>query len=161
MTLVYSFEPIKDEQAQEIAAWRYETPYDFYDVARDPEDLEELLAPERRRTYYAAVSDGEELAGFFCFGSEVQVPGGDYADDGTIDIGLGLRPDLVGKRLGLGFVLAGLEFTEDRFGASKFRLTVATFNECAIRVYERAGFRRKETFDSNKGDSFLITVREG
>ena len=161
MTLVYSFEPIKDEQAQEIAAWRYETPYDFYDVASDPEDLEELLAPERRRNYYAAVSDGGELAGFFCFGSEAQVPGGDYADDGTIDIGLGLRPDLVGKRLGLGFVLAGLEFAEERFAPSGFRLTVATFNERAIRVYERAGFRRKETFDSNKGDSFLITVRKG
>ena len=72
-----------------------------------------------------------------------------------------MTPDLVGKRLGLGFVLAGLEFTEDRFGASKFRLTVATFNERAIRVYERAGFWRAETFSSDKGDSFLVMVREG
>ena len=72
-----------------------------------------------------------------------------------------MTPDLVGKRLGLGFVLAGLEFAEERFAPSGFRLTVATFNERAIRVYERAGFRRKETFSSDKGDSFLVMVREG
>lgn len=137
MILVYSFEQMSDEQAQELAAWRYDPPYDFYDMPSDPEDLEELLALERRRNYYAAVSGGE-----------------DYADDSAIDVGLGLRPDLAAKGLGLGFVLAGLEFAEDRFDPSGFRLSVATFNE-------RAGFWSTGTFASNKGDRFLIMVREG
>lgn len=88
MILVYSFEQMNDEQAQEIAAWRYEPPYDFYDMPGDPEDLKKLLDPERRRNYYAAVSDGE-LTGVFCFGSEAQVPGGDYADDSAIDMAQG------------------------------------------------------------------------
>lgn len=89
MILVYSFEQMNDEQAQEIAAWRYEPPYDFYDMPGDPEDLKKLLDPERRRNYYAAVSDGGELTGVFCFGSEAQVPGGDYADDSAIDMAQG------------------------------------------------------------------------
>ena len=37
---------------------------------------------------------------------------------------------------------AGLELAESRFGRRRMVLDVAEFNERAIRVYERAGFRR-------------------
>ena len=116
----YTFEPMNDEQARAVVAWRYEAPYDFYDMANDLEGLEELLDPKRRRGYFAAFSEGE-LVGFFCYGPGGQLPGFDYPDDGSIDIGLGLRPDLTGKGLGLGFVLAGLEFGRHRFDPAGFR----------------------------------------
>jgi ribosomal-protein-alanine N-acetyltransferase len=161
----YVFRPMNEEEARAVVAWRYEAPYDFYDRANDPEGLEELLGPpERRRGYYAALSgeDGE-LVGFVCFGPGGQVPGFDYADDGSVDIGLGLRPDLTGRGLGLEFLLSGLEFARRRFSPDGFRLSVATFNERAIRVYERAGFRRVEVFthSTNGGDHpFLLMTRE-
>lgn len=66
-----------------------------------------MLDPERRQSYYAALSK-DELVGFFSFGAEAQVPGGDYDNAKALDIGLGMRPDLTGKSLGLGFVEAGL-----------------------------------------------------
>ena len=163
MTSSYVFTPMNDEEARAVVSWRYEAPYDFYDMANDPEGLEELLGPpERREGYYAVHSDGE-LVGFFSFGSGGQLPSFDYADDGYLDIGLGLRPDLTGRGLGLEFLLAGLEFGRRHFAPAGFRLAVATFNERAIRVYERAGFRRVTVFTHHTNGAdypFLLMKRE-
>ena len=159
----YVFEPMSDEQARAVVAWRYEAPYDFYDVANDREGLEELLGPpERREGYYAVLSD-DELVGFFCYGSGGRLQGFDYPDDGSVDVGLGLRPDLTGRGRGLGFVWAGLEFGRRSFSPAGFRLFVATFNERAIRVYELAGFRRVEVFVRHRegvDQPFLLMTRE-
>ena len=163
MTSSYVFTPINDEEARAVVSWRYEAPYDFYDMANDPEGLEELLGPpERREGYYALLSDGE-LVGFLSFGPGGQLPSFDYADDGYLDIGLGLRPDLTGRGLGLEFLLAGLEFGRRHFVPVGFRLAVATFNERAIQVYERAGFRRGDEYmhKTNGGEYlFLSMARE-
>jgi [ribosomal protein S18]-alanine N-acetyltransferase len=159
----YVLRPMNDEEARATVSWRPEAPYDFYDVAKDPEGLEELLGtPERRRGYYAVRSD-DELVEFFCFGPGGQLPSFDYPDDGSLDAGLGLRPDLTGRGLGLEFLLAGLEFGRRHFATAGFRLAVATFNERAIQVYERAGFRRVEVFThhTNGGEyPFLLMTRE-
>lgn len=156
----FAFGPMEPEHAREIAAWRYDLPYDFYDMAADEEGIDEHLDPERLKDYYAAFSGNSELAGFLSFGEEARVAGGDYSGD-ALDIGLGLRPDLTGKGLGLGFVKAGLEFANEQFSPEGFRLSVATFNERAIRVYERAGFRRGEVFVRGGGDhEFLMMRRE-
>lgn len=79
-----------------------------------------------------------------------------------MDTGLGLRPD-DGKRLGTGFVAAGLGFARRRSSPSGFRLSVAAFDGRAIRVYERAGFRRMGVrVHRTNGDKyfFLKTARE-
>jgi ribosomal-protein-alanine N-acetyltransferase len=163
MASSYVFAQMNDEEARAVVSWRYEAPYDFYDMANDPEGLEELLGPpERREDYYAVRSDGE-LVGFFSFGPGGQLPSFDYPDDGYLDIGLGLRPDLTGKGLGLDFLLAGLEFGRRHFAPAGFRLAVATFNERAILVYERAGFRRVTviTHHTNGADyPFVLMMRE-
>ncbi|MFL5992265.1 MAG: GNAT family N-acetyltransferase, partial [Rubrobacteraceae bacterium] len=130
-------------------------PYDFYDATSDPDDLAELLDPERRRegSYYAAFDERGSLVGFFQFERKGRI----------IEVGLGLRPDLTGRKLGPGFMLAGLEFARRHFSPTGFRLMVATFNERAILVYERAGFRRREVFmhHTNGGDHpFLLMTRE-
>jgi [ribosomal protein S18]-alanine N-acetyltransferase len=160
----YVFEPIDGGDAREISAWRYDPPYDFYDATSDPDDLEELLDPRRREgSYFSAFDEGGELVGFFCFGTEARVPGGDYAEGGAVDVGRGLRPDLTGRGLGLGFMLAGLKSARRRFASDGFRLSVAAFNERAILVYERAGFRRTEVFthSTNGGEHpFLLMTRE-
>jgi [ribosomal protein S18]-alanine N-acetyltransferase len=100
--------------------------------------LRELLEPARRGEAYWAVRDGaDELVGYFDFKSK---------KEGTLEIGLGLRPDLTGRGLGASFLAAGLEFARARFAPKRFTLAVATFNERAIRVYERAGFSRGRVY---------------
>jgi ribosomal-protein-alanine N-acetyltransferase len=150
----YFFKLMTDEDAREISRWHYEPPYDFYDAVGDQDDLQELLDPKRRKDAYFSVRDESgDLVGFFQFERE----------DKTVDVGLGMRPDLTGMGLGTGYLLAGLQFARDRFSPERFTLSVTTFNERAIRVYERAGFRRGDvyTHHTNGGEYlFLAMARE-
>jgi [ribosomal protein S18]-alanine N-acetyltransferase len=125
-------------EALVIAAWHYEPPYSFYDWTADADDLAELLGKEAREgKYFSAAGADEELVGWFAFSCEAD----------CVDFGLGLRPDLTGRGFGLAYLQAGLAFAEQRFTPRQFRLSVATFNKRAIRVYEQAGFSPLRTFD--------------
>lgn len=139
----YHFSVLRADQARAIAAWRYEGPYAVYNMdASDQGVLDELL--DRRSPYYAVRDADDALVGFFAFGSAAEVQGDGpphlMDDDQILSVGLGLRPDLTGSGLGLTFVAAGLEFARQTYAPAAFRLFVITFNQRAIRVYERAGF---------------------
>jgi RimJ/RimL family protein N-acetyltransferase len=123
---------LRTEDAAVLDAWRYDPPYEFYNGEDDP-----VLNPER----FFVARDGDEIVGFYYF---------DPRED-TVEIGLGLRPDLTGKGLGLEFFLDGVAFAHGWFPGRRVTLNVAAFNARAIKVYERAGFRRTgehvRTFD--------------
>jgi RimJ/RimL family protein N-acetyltransferase len=144
----FTFRPITAADAEAITGWRYPPPYDFYDwdPTDDPVELLDSMA-----SCVVADDDAGNLAGFICFGAPGQVSGGHRAglyDEPLLDIGLGLRPELTGRGLGLAFVEAALHIGEERFQPPGFRLSVAAFNERAIRVYERAGFTQGTVFSS-------------
>ena len=64
----YRFEPMSQRQARAVAAWRYDPPYDFYDMVADPEDLAEVLDPvQRAGRDFAVLGDPGGLVGFFMF----------------------------------------------------------------------------------------------
>lgn len=138
-----TFRLMEEEDARAMQTWRYEGEYAVYNFAADADDPSELL--DRRSPYYAARDERGELVGFFCFGTSAAITGsaepGVYAEDRSVLIGLGLRPDLTGAGLGLAFVNAGLAFGREQFAPAAFRLFVMRFNQRAIRVYERAGFQ--------------------
>lgn len=144
----YTFTLMTEADARVVQTWQYAEPYTIYSYTASEEGLAELL--ERRSPHYAVRDEQDELVGFFCYGTSAQVWDNDvpalYSQDGIIDIGLGMRPDLTGKGLGLAFVEAGLAFASENFVPQSFRLFVLTFNERATRVYERAGFARVRVF---------------
>jgi [ribosomal protein S18]-alanine N-acetyltransferase len=150
----FHFVQLSQEEAEEIAEWRYPEPYSFYDWTADPDDLRELLDPALRgEAYWAVRDDSGELVGYFSL-----KPKGE-----DVEIGLGLRPDLTGRGLGADFLAAGLDFARQRFAPQRFTLAVATFNERAITVYERAGFTRKRIYlhSTNGGEwEFLEMSRQ-
>jgi ribosomal-protein-alanine N-acetyltransferase len=131
VALTFVIRPMTAADAQAIAGWRYPEPYSFYDADADPHDLAELLDPSEWGRRYFAADAGGELAGLFVF----------KLGDGIAEIGLGLRPDLIGQGLGRDFVEAGMDYAAERLGATGFALAVAAFNRRAITVYERAGFQ--------------------
>jgi [ribosomal protein S18]-alanine N-acetyltransferase len=139
----FDFAPMEEADARAIQAWRYEGQYAVYNWEGE-DDPGEML--DRRSPHYAVRDERGELVGFFAYGSSAQVwDSGEphlYSENKTITIGLGMRPDLTGKGLGLAYTQAGLDFAREHFKPEYFRLYVLAFNERAIRVYERAGFER-------------------
>ena len=116
----FHFTPITEADALVILAWRYDPPYTTYNAmtaeTAEPggfDYLGEML--DTRSPYFAVRSisgegwEREPPAGFFALGSacevgsELDAPAGPhlYRPDGSITIGLGLRPDLTGGGLGL------------------------------------------------------------
>ena len=119
---------------------------------RSDESARSFLDP--RLDYHAARLDGE-LVGFCCFGPAARVAGGDYRREELLDVGLGLRPDLTGRGLGLAFVRAVLAHAGATRAPAGYRLTVAAFNRRAVRVYERAGFVLDHTFERPGEDGVM------
>jgi [ribosomal protein S18]-alanine N-acetyltransferase len=141
-----TIEEASEEHQRLLATWRYPAPYDFYNGDADP-----VLNPER---FFVARDAAGDVVGFYYF--EPKPP--------ELDFGLGLRPDLTGRGLGLQFFLAGLAFGRERYRPARVVLHVASFNERARRVYERAGFRvvssHVRTFD-RFGDVPFLTMADG
>jgi len=146
--------PLTRQQAEDIATWRYDAPYDVYDmVGTDPDAL---LQPA---IGYHAVMAGDRLIGFRSFGPDGQVPGWDY-DDSALDTGGGLRPELTGRGLGRLAIAAGLAFGRERFAPPAFRVTVASFNSRALRTVRSLGFEQVGSFEAARdARRFDVLVR--
>ena len=127
-------EPLTEMHAAEIAEWRYEFPYEWYDTASDPRRVELFSSAGRREGLRAVIGGDGDLVGFFNF----------VRDGGEVRIGLGMRPDLTGRGLAQPFIEAGLEYARAQWEPLRFRLWVARWNERALRAYRRAGFEEVE-----------------
>ncbi len=137
------------EDAADIAAWRYPGRESTYDVV-------EVVTPEDG--FWAVEHEGE-LVGYCCFGHEARVPGV-QEQEGTLDVGYGMRPERVGHGLGRTFVGAILAFAVGRFDPERLRLLILDWNERSRRVAEALGFRVHSTVANEQG-VFLMTVRLG
>jgi RimJ/RimL family protein N-acetyltransferase len=135
------------EDAVDIAAWRYPGREATYDVG-------EIVTPEDG---FWAVEHDHALVGYCCFGHEARVPGVS-AQDGTLDVGYGMRPELVGQGVGRTFVAAILAFAVRRFEPDRLRLLILDWNERSQRVAEALGFRRNSSVTNSQG-TFLVMVR--
>ncbi len=134
-------EPADGGMFRERAGWRYPPPYDFYN-----DDGQPVKNPER---FLAVRDDDGSLLGFYYF---------EHGEDAFV-FGLGLRPDLTGRRFGESFVRVGLDHLQTRYSPRRVVLDVAAFNQRAIRLYRRAGFvetgRHTETFDGHGAMEFI------
>ncbi|MGD6847774.1 GNAT family N-acetyltransferase [Rossellomorea aquimaris] len=128
----FDFQIITQEQAEGIAYnWKYDGEYAFYDLTADEEDLAEFLDGDQRGNSTYAVLDQGEMIGFYTFNE---------LNESTIDIGLGMHPNLTGKGKGEAFTRAGVDFSIARYAPETLTLSVAAFNNRAIKVYKKVGF---------------------
>lgn len=132
----YDFRPMTIECIEAIGRWQYEGVVagiytDPYLASHAAGDLV-LRGPAGCSGYAAFMVD--RLIGLFEY----------YFQDGIMEIGLALAPEMVGQGHGRDFVLAGVKFGIKEFSYAEdyIRLTVSVDNLPAIRVYEKAGFLR-------------------
>lgn len=151
-----TFQSFEKEHALVILNWRYTSPYDYYNLDADTiqENLCYLLGS--KNTFCAILNLQGELEGYCSFGSDGQVPGGDYSVE-ALDIGMGIRPDLVGQGGGKQYAQAVVRYGANQYGAQQFRVTIAEFNKRAKRVWEQLGFEQVEKFVKiGSGEAFVV-----
>ena len=146
--------PLTREHALDLRTWRYPPPYDRYDLTDADPDW--LVSPE---SGFHALLLGDRLIGFRSFGADGRVPGWEY-DDTALDTGGGLPPQLTGRGLGRASIATGLAYGRARLAPPAFRMSVAGFNERALRTVGSVGFREVARFDAANGaGSFVVLVR--
>ncbi|MEZ4590795.1 MAG: GNAT family N-acetyltransferase [Chloroflexota bacterium] len=160
------FQPLTAEHIAEILTWRYEPPYDIYnmgDGTDDPISLVEAIDYFTQPEYHFRAMLRQprgELAAFCSFGLDGQVSGGDYSLP-ALDIGMGVDPANTGRGLGHIFAGAAIDFARRNFDQPHLRVTIAEFNVRAQKVWLRHGFVPGQRFVSTIGKRpFIIYVRE-
>lgn len=126
-----------ESYAKEICGWKYDGEYSVYNYP-DWETCRKNkwnIADRRKlnREFRALVTqeDGRDvLCGFLRLTSE----------DGAINLGLGLRPDLCGRGLGVELMTIAINEYKRRFPRLALELDVRPFNKRAITCYMKSGF---------------------
>lgn len=158
----FDFRPLEKPQALAILDWHYPAPYDFYDFRQENRqaDLYDFLDPQN--AFFAILNCDDELEGYCSFGSDGQVPGGSYRDQ-ALDIGMGIRPDRIGQGRGSSYARAVADYGVQCYQMTQLRVTIATFNQRAQRVWRSLGFEPIETFyktDTHKEFVVMVGVVE-
>jgi RimJ/RimL family protein N-acetyltransferase len=152
----YTIHPITKQDAEEIATWQYPPPYTIYSLTA--EVIPVLLDPSNQ---YFSVKDDDQLVGYCCYGPEGKVKGGQYEGSEGIflDIGVGMRPDRVGKGEGKKFVGAILDHGFRRYKTQYFRVTIAEFNKRSLKAFQSLGFEESSRF-KRAGDNLTFVQLE-
>ncbi|MEO8355479.1 MAG: GNAT family N-acetyltransferase [Chloroflexota bacterium] len=157
--LAISYWPTDEASAREFLQWKYEPPYAIYNYL--PQYLEEDLVYhlDPANNMYSIYREGE-LVGYCSFGQDGRVTGGDYGEQ-ALDIGLMIKPELTGQGLGSKFVKDVIRFARTQFKPNKLRVTILTTNLRAIRVWEKSGFQKTQTFKRERDElTFLIMTKD-
>jgi ribosomal-protein-alanine N-acetyltransferase len=139
---------LTESDAVAIATWRYPGRYATYDVG-------EIVTPDRG---FWAVDHDADLVGYCCFGHEARVPGV-VEEGGVLDVGYGMRPDLMGHGLGGAFVRAILDFAVERHDSRRLRLLILDWNDRSRKVAEALGFQSEGVHTSTEG-RFVVMTRQ-
>ncbi len=147
---------LKDADILEMRTWRYPPPDEIYNLA--PITVGEALTffKNPANGYFALADQNDQLLGFCNFGFDARVEGGNYAED-AVDVGITIRPDLIGRGKGKEYARVVFEEANRRFPGLPLRVTIAEFNQRAQKVCMKNGFSLVDSLERpTDGKKFLI-----
>ncbi|MCL2201611.1 MAG: GNAT family N-acetyltransferase [Oscillospiraceae bacterium] len=145
------------EYAQLVPTWIYEGIYSLYNHDED------FIGECMDGNHFAFTGQDGELLGYFCFGAEARIPAieaGAY-DDGFLDIGLHIKPDLCGKKLGSLFLGTCLEYAASEYCTTRFRATIADFNKRSQALFINLGFHKEKEVTHAATNGKFVVVKRG
>ncbi|GAA0596608.1 GNAT family protein [Virgibacillus siamensis] len=149
---------MNEDLAKQILSWKYESPYDFYNNEVNNEGIKERLDG----SYQVLLDEKGKVFGFLCTGETARIPiGNKYGvyNENFVDIGLGMNPNYAGNGYGYDFCSFIINYIRENNKGIPMRLSVATFNKRAIRLYEKLGFEEGDKFAAGSVD--FITMIKG
>ena len=150
--------PLTHADAVQIATWRYPPPFDLYDSSDDAAGYD---APDAAGNGFWVLDaeDGSGVVAFVCLGPEGRVPGQED-EPGTLDVGMGIRPDVTSQGIATALVPALLDAVAAGLRPSRLRTAVAAFNERSLRLCRSAGLVERRRFDGPDGRPFVELVAD-
>ena len=143
-----------ENDAKDIAAWKYEGEYSFYNNDKTEAKKQWASNIHKEENTFAMYNENNELIGNCCF---------DYdEEDKLYTFGVQMRPSLTGKGMGKEVVSAILNFGRETYKFNEIDLLVAKFNRRAITLYEKLGFKTIDEFvwHVNDEDKEFIAMRK-
>ena len=127
--------PTKSD-VDDILTWKYDGIYSFYDNDIQKEKMEFIESFVDSDDNFSIYNDNNKLVGNCSF----------YYIEEFFCVGLQMRPDLTGKGFGIEFAKSIIDFGREKYKLNYIDLTVAKFNNRAIKVYEKLDFKVIDEF---------------
>ena len=143
---------LTDVEKQEICSWKYSGDYAVYNLPPYEVMKEKQIGffnPAREQNY-RAFYDGDCLVGFVNIKEE----------ETKVFIGIGGKPELCSRGYGQRILYETYQISKEVYPDKSLYLEVRTWNERAIRCYQKAGFEIVgEPFEQRTGSGIGIFYR--
>ena len=145
VTVPLQVRPLTIDDGMDISMWRYPGPWAVYDALEEP----------RADEGYWAVCDADgTLVGFCCLGDYARPAGLESAPD-TLDVAIGLKPELTGRGLGVELGRAAVDYARSVADGRRIRCAVRAWNERGLEAARAAGFTAVGEHDTG-GQRYVV-----
>lgn len=125
------YHEIEEFEKYTISDWKYEERYSIYNRLSYEEEKKMGIGFADPENHFYSFYDEKTLVGYINLRKRA----------GNFLLGVGVNPELCGKGYGEKIVRMACEISKKLFGIEELYLEVRTWNERAVRCYEKAGFQ--------------------
>ena len=122
--------PTTEEEKILITEWKYEGEYSVYNAEPYEEQKKKGFGFANPQNHFYSFYDEKKLIGFINL----------YEEKTEVFFGIGVKPEECGKGYGSHMTETACKISRELFPGKPLYLEVRTWNQRAVRCYEKAGF---------------------
>ena len=122
--------PTTEEEKILITEWKYEGEYSVYNAEPYEEQKKKGFGFANPQNHFYSFYDEKKLIGFINL----------YEEKTEVFFGIGVKPEECGKGYGSQMTEIACKISRELFPGKPLYLKVRTWNQRAVRCYEKAGF---------------------